>query len=72
MKLFQASIWVSAIALAADAWRLRQGEGPALTDASAHWLSQLDMQSFSWLRDSLDVPLPVRVVQFDASASSLP
>lgn len=70
IHLDQPDLVAFAIALAADAWRLRQGGGPALTDASAHWLSQLDMQSFSWLRDSLDVPLPLRVVQFDARASA--
>ncbi|MCC7121241.1 MAG: alpha/beta hydrolase [Gammaproteobacteria bacterium] len=68
IHLDQPDLVAFAIALAADAWRLRQGAGPALTDASAHWLSQLDMQSFSWLRDSLDVPLPVRVVQLDDRA----
>lgn len=65
IHLDQPDLVAFAVALAADAWRLRQGQSALLTDASAHWLSQLDVQRFSWLRDTLDVPLPLRVVQFD-------
>lgn len=72
IHLDQPDLVAFAVALAGDAWRLRQGQTAALTDASAHWLSLLDMRSFSWLHDSLDVPLPVRVVQLDARSAPAP
>ena len=65
IHLDQPDLVAFAVALASDAWRAQQGQA-ALTSASARWLAQLDMRSFSWLHDSLDVPQPVRVVQLDA------
>jgi hypothetical protein len=41
-----------------------------LTTPGARWLSLLDMRRFTWLRDSLDVPLPQRVVQLDRRAAA--
>lgn len=65
IHLDQPDLVAFAVALASDAWRMRQGQSAALTHASAHWLSLLDVQQFAWLRDSLDVPLPVQVVRYD-------
>ena len=68
IHLDQPDLVAFAIALASDAWRIRRGEGPLLTSAGARWLSLLDMRDFTWLRDSLDVPLPERVVQLERRA----
>ena len=72
IHLDQPDLVAFAVALASDAWRMREGHSALLTAASGHWLSQLDMQSFSWLHDSLDVPLPTRVVQLDRPLRALP
>lgn len=69
IHLDQPDLVAFAIALASDAARIRRGEGPVLTSPGARWLSLLDMQDFAWLRDSLDVPLPARVVQLERRAS---
>lgn len=68
IHLDQPDLVAFAVALAGDAWRLQTGQEVALTAATAHWLSQLDMQSFSWLHDTLAVPLPIRVVRADTVA----
>lgn len=70
IHLDQPDLTAFAIALAVDAWRLQRDEGPMLTMASARWLAQLEMQHFTWLRDSLQVPLPLRVVRLDARAAA--
>lgn len=72
IHLDQPDLVAFAIALASDAWRIRRGEGAMLTTPGARWLSLLDMQRFTWLRDSLDVPLPQRVVQLERRAAAAP
>lgn len=72
IHLDQPDLVAFAVALASDAWRLRHGETAALTAASARWLAQLDMQQFSWLSDTLEVPLPVRVGRLDARSAPAP
>jgi pimeloyl-ACP methyl ester carboxylesterase len=70
IHLDQPDLVAFAIALASDAWHIRRGEGPVLTSPGARWLSLLDMQDFTWLRDALDVPLPQRVVQLERRAAA--
>jgi len=72
IHLDQPDLVAFAIALASDAARIRRGEAPVLTSPGARWLSLLDMHRFAWLRDSLDVPLPQRVVALERRGAAAP